>query len=264
MNGTVGAYYRRTYDMQPQLMLTPGLATVPSPAVCAGIGGQPLAPSSPTPCIINRYATNQADLLQKGRFGAYNLAFGEDIDIFGLSLSKNIAGVSVGAELSYRDNMPLISDPVVVLPAPLVPTTPGSISTENVPESGTPGATGETLHGVLNLLGLVGETALWDVRQLGDRTHVDAVAGRATERGGVQGPQRLRADRRSGQELLRPRGELHPDLVPGAAERRYARSCDLEPGHLRAILPSRRAARMALARSRSASRPTSARSIVST
>ena len=162
MNGTVGAYYRRTYDMQPQLMLTPGLATVPSPAVCAGIGGQPLAPSSPTPCIINRYATNQADLLQKGRFGAYNLAFGEDIDIFGLSLSKNIAGVSVGAELSYRDNMPLISDPVVVLPAPLVPTTPGSISTENVPKSGTPGATGETLHGVLNLLGLVGETALWD------------------------------------------------------------------------------------------------------
>ena len=114
------------------------------------------------PCIINQYATNRADLLQKGRFGAYNLAFGEDVDIFGLSLSKNIAGVSVGAELSYRDNMPLLSDPVAVLPAPLVPTTPGSISTENVPESGTPGATGETLHGVLNLLGLVGETPLWD------------------------------------------------------------------------------------------------------
>jgi hypothetical protein len=162
LDGTVGAYYRRTYDMQPQLMLTPGLANVPSPAVCVGIGGQPLAPTSPAPCIINQQATNQADLLQKGKFGEYNLAFGEDVDIYGISLSKSIAGISVGAELSYRDNMPLLSDPVNVVPAPLVPTAPGSIATTDVPKSGTPGATGETLHGLVNLLGLVGETPLWD------------------------------------------------------------------------------------------------------
>lgn len=162
LDGTVGAYYRRTYDMQPQLMLTPGLAASVASPTCTAIGGLPLTPTSPGPCIINQQATNQADLLQKGKFGEYNLAFGEDVDIFGISLSKGIAGVSVGAELSYRDNMPLLSDPVNVLPAPLVPTAPGSIATTAVPQSGTPGATGKTMHGLVNVLGLIGETPLFD------------------------------------------------------------------------------------------------------
>jgi hypothetical protein len=161
-DATIGAYYRRTYDMQPQLMLTPGFANVPSPAVCTAIGGQPLAARSPTPCIINPQATNQADLLGKGKFGEYNAAFAEDIDIFGLSLSKQILGVSVGAELSYRQNMSLLSDAVTVLPAPLVNPTLGQIATTDVPKSGTPGALGDTMHGLVNLLGVVGNTPFWD------------------------------------------------------------------------------------------------------
>jgi hypothetical protein len=32
----------------------------------------------------------------------YNLIYADEIDLFGVSLGKNIAGVSVGAELSYR------------------------------------------------------------------------------------------------------------------------------------------------------------------
>jgi hypothetical protein len=161
-DATLGAYYRRTYDMQGQLMLTPGFANVPSPAVCTAIGGRPLAATSPTPCIVNQQATNLNDLRTKGRYGMYNLAFGEDIDIFGVSLSKNIGGISVGAELSYRDNMPLVSDPVLVVPAPLVPNFPGSIATTAVPGSGTPGAVGTTMHGLVNLLGLLPETPLFD------------------------------------------------------------------------------------------------------
>lgn len=162
LDGTVGAYYRRTYDMLPQLILTPGFANVPSPAVCTAIGGQPLGPTSPTPCIINRQATNQADLLGKGKFGEYNLAFGEDVDIFGLSLSKQIMGVSLGAELSYRQNMPLLSEAVQVLPAPLVNRARGQIATTEVPETGTAGALGDTMHGVVNVLGLIGQTPFWD------------------------------------------------------------------------------------------------------
>jgi len=162
-DATFGAYYRRTYDMQPQLMLTPGLANVPSPAVCAAIGGQPLAPTAPTPCIINRQATNVADLRSKGRFGTYNLAYGEDIDIFGLSLSKQVFGVSLGAELNYRQNMPVLSDAVQVLPGPLVNPALGQISVADVAElEGTPGALADTLHGVVNLLGVMGETPLFD------------------------------------------------------------------------------------------------------
>jgi hypothetical protein len=162
LDGTVGAYYRRTYDMQPQLMVTPGLLTLPSPAVCQAVGGQPLSPASPTPCLINQQATNVADLRAKGRWGEYNVAYGEDIDIFGLSLSKQVAGVSVGAELSYRTGMPLLSDAVTVLPAPLVPLSPGAIATTAVPETGTPGAVGDTMHGLVNLLGVIGDTPLFD------------------------------------------------------------------------------------------------------
>ena len=43
-----------------------------------------------------------ADLQKFGKLGPYNGAYGDDIHIFGVTLSKNIAGVSVGAELSYR------------------------------------------------------------------------------------------------------------------------------------------------------------------
>jgi hypothetical protein len=170
LDGTLGAYYRRTYDMQPQLMVTPGLAASLPKAVCESIGGISLAPpaappATAAPCIINTDATNPGDLMQKGRAGQYNLAFGEDVEIYGLSLSKNVAGISVGAELSYRENMPLLSDPVTVVPGALLaaPTTPsGAIATSDVPKSGTPGAVGTTMHGVVNLLGLIGQTPLFD------------------------------------------------------------------------------------------------------
>ena len=162
-DATLGAYYRRTYDMQPQLMLTPGFANVPSPAVCTAIGGQPLAATAPTPCIINQQATNLADLRSKGRFGTYNLAYGEDIDIFGLSLSKQVFGVSLGAEINYRQNMPVLSDAVQVLPGPLVNPALGQISVADVADlEGTPGALADTLHGVVNLLGVMGATPLFD------------------------------------------------------------------------------------------------------
>jgi hypothetical protein len=166
VDGTLGAYYRKTYDMQPQVMITPGLANLPK-ATCIAIGGISFAPGAAppqtvAPCIINKNATNQADLVGKGKLGEYNVAFGEDIDIYGISLSKQIFGLSLGAELSYRQNMPLVSDPVTVLPAPLVPSTPGAIATTDVPKHGTPGAVGDTMHGLVNLLGIIGETPLFD------------------------------------------------------------------------------------------------------
>src|SRR6185503_15047088 len=49
-----------------------------------------------------------------------------------------IAGISVGAELSYRQNMPLLSQAVQVVPAPLVPLIPGSIATAALSSEGTP------------------------------------------------------------------------------------------------------------------------------
>lgn len=111
LQGTVGAYYRNFSDRSPQLMLK------------------------------NAPPAN-------GVAGTYHWAYADDIDLFGLSLSQNYGGVSVGAELSYRRNMPLVSTtvPVSVLPD----------------DGETPGARGETVHGVLNLVGVMSSNALFD------------------------------------------------------------------------------------------------------
>jgi hypothetical protein len=163
LDGTLGFYYRNATDIQPQAMVTPGLATGVPAALCNTIGGQPLPGNA---CIINRNATTVADLQKYGKYGLYNAAYGDNIHIYGVSLSKEIAGVSVGAEFSYRQNMPLASDPIFVVPAPLVPTVPGSIATTAVPTRGTPGALGDTYHGLLNGIWIVPKTGLFDTATL--------------------------------------------------------------------------------------------------
>ncbi|MCJ7451183.1 MAG: DUF1302 domain-containing protein [Steroidobacteraceae bacterium] len=181
-DATLGAYYRRTYDMQPQVMVTPALIPgFPNPGCAlvlngAYVGGNCLAdsvvayvpngtPGYPnyTPAALNQ--TGQ-DFINDGRVGTYNVAYGSGIDIIGLSLSKNIGGLALGAELSYRSDMPLISEPVQVLPAALrgvgVPLRPGAIWSDRLPKHDTPGAKGDTMHGLVNLVGLMGESPMFD------------------------------------------------------------------------------------------------------
>ena len=166
LDGTLGFYVRNATDVLPQLLVTPGVQALPSPQVCQGIGGQPLAPA-PTPCLINGNATSVAELQNYGKVGTYQLAYGNDIHIYGLSLAKQIAGVSVGAELSYRENMPLLSDPVVVLPAALVPAVSGAIATSAIPaRADTAGALGNTWHGVVNGVAILPKTPLFDTANL--------------------------------------------------------------------------------------------------
>jgi hypothetical protein len=159
LDGTLGFYYRNATDIQPQLVLKQGFSGLPT-ATCRAIGGIVVAPNA---CIINPAVTNVADLTQKGKAGEYGTAYGDDIQIYGITLSKNIGGVSFGAEISYRENMPLQSDPVPVLPAALVPSTPGAISTAAyTPGQGTPGALGNTWHGLINALWTMGKTPFFD------------------------------------------------------------------------------------------------------
>jgi hypothetical protein len=161
-DATIGAYYRRTYDMQPQAMLTPAVFPAALPAAnCSALGGTPIGP---TTCYINPQAASVAELQQYGKVGEYNVAFGKDVDIYGLSLSKQILGVSVGAEVSYRQDMPVLSDAIVVLPANFAAFVPGSITTTAAAaiDGDTPGAKADTMHGLVNLLGVVGKSPLWD------------------------------------------------------------------------------------------------------
>jgi hypothetical protein len=159
LDGTLGFYGRNTTDILPQVLLTPGLATTLPATTCTAIGGVPLGGTN---CIINQNATTPADLAKFGKFGTYQTAYGDNIHIFGVTLAKEIAGASVAAELSYRQNMPLQSANVLVVPAPLVGAFPGSIATTAVPSSGTPGALGDTVHGLVNVIQVLPRTALFD------------------------------------------------------------------------------------------------------
>jgi len=162
LDGTLGFYYRNATDILPQAVVTLGAAPGLPAGTCNAIGGIVV----PGACIVNPTATNPTDLLQKGKLGTYNLAYGDNIHIAGITLAKEFAGISVGAELSYRENMPLLSDPVIVVPAPLVPGFPGAIATTAVPANGTPGALGKTMHGILNAINIFPRTAFFDTATL--------------------------------------------------------------------------------------------------
>ena len=131
LDGTLGLYYRKTSDILPNLVLQP---------VAVGL-----------PQLIS------------GNVGSYNQFYVDDIDVYGFSLSKNVAGVSVGFDLNYRHNMPLSSVPATVNPTLGAAKAPGFIASFNG-ENGV--ARGNTVHAVLNGLTTFGDTPLWDSSSL--------------------------------------------------------------------------------------------------
>ncbi|UWF51914.1 DUF1302 domain-containing protein [Pseudomonas sp. N3-W] len=131
LDGTLGLYYRKTSDTLPNIVLQPVPVGVPQ--------------------------------LISGNAGSYNQFYVDDIDIYGLSLAKNIAGISFGLDLNYRHNMPLSSVPATVNPSAAAAGQPGVISSFNG-ENGV--ARGNTVHAVLNGLTTFGPTPVWDTAPL--------------------------------------------------------------------------------------------------
>ena len=106
LNATFGFYYRNYSDKMPQV-LGSNFNINPAPGV--------FLPAS------------------------YFLDYKSDIDLFGISFAKQIMGISVGSELSYRRNTPLTS---------------AWFSPE--------GARGDTMHAVVNFLTLLPKTPVFD------------------------------------------------------------------------------------------------------
>jgi hypothetical protein len=132
LDGTLGFYYRQTSDILPQATLDTRLTP-----------GLPLL--------------------------TYQFAYNDDIDIYGISLSKNIGGISVGSDLNYRENMTLASiapnyNPASFAALQAAGIDPGSAGVVNTPfKDGDPmAATGKTLHWTLNGLMTFSETPLFD------------------------------------------------------------------------------------------------------
>ncbi|MDD2058498.1 DUF1302 domain-containing protein [Pseudomonas sp. GD03860] len=85
---------------------------------------------------------------QQASSRTFGLAYGDDIDLYGVSLSTVLGGLSVGVDLNYRTNMPLVSS-VAALPAGALP-------------DDTPGARGNTVHGLVNAVGTLASSPLYD------------------------------------------------------------------------------------------------------
>jgi hypothetical protein len=147
LDGTLGFYYRNYTDKLLGLMVA---------------GGAP------------RSTQNPAGL-------QYQQFYGEDIDLYGISLSKQIAGVSVGAELSYRKNTPLTGQFLGTTPSALngmatsgnglLGLASGILRPLLYPTSGPAAITlkdnsyqarGNTIHLVLNAVGIVPATPFFD------------------------------------------------------------------------------------------------------
>ena len=165
LDGTLGAYYRVTADILPQGNATAAVRPNTSVGLCTALGRPMLGP---TTCYINPTAATVPEVLG-GTIGRYGAAYASDIKIYGLSLSKNVAGVSIGADLNYRENMPLLSDIVNVLPAsfaPLAAVLPAGALFAPPVDGETGAARGNTWHGVLNGFATFGDTPVWDAANL--------------------------------------------------------------------------------------------------
>lgn len=141
LDGTLGFYYRKTSDILPQAVADASKISLLAPATFSTLN--------------------------------YNYAYADDINIYGISLSKNIGDVSVGSDLNIRHNMPLASIAALYSPylasggGVLTPRSGATGVTTIAPQDGhSSSATGDTLHWTLNGVIALGQTPLYDSASL--------------------------------------------------------------------------------------------------
>jgi hypothetical protein len=130
LDGTLGLYYRRYTDKFAAMLITANPGAV-----------GPLSPTIPSPFKYRQY-------------------YAEDVDLVGVSLARQLLGASVGAELSWRHDTPLVAQSLGWAQAPASPLAP--ILFPHGPPSlagNSYQARGDTLHAVLNGVGVLSSTA---------------------------------------------------------------------------------------------------------
>jgi len=137
LDGTLGLYYRRFTDKVAALLLTDNP------------GGQgPLSPDWSSPFQYRQY-------------------YGEDVDLVGLSLAKELLGASLGAEVSFRRDQPLLAQTLgFAVPAPGVAA--DVLFPHGLPElvGNTYQARGDTVHALVNAVRIFAFPPLFDTASL--------------------------------------------------------------------------------------------------
>jgi hypothetical protein len=141
-----GAYYLNYYDKLPHGLIAE-VDLLKLPDFLGGLGG-PLS----------------GDLLPPNNvsIGRFKWSYKDNIDLLGLSFSKELWGISFGGDLVYRKNVALNPEAGAVFLGRA--TIPGVIDSgfDDFNESNYGGPVGDTLHLVLNAFGLLNTNALWD------------------------------------------------------------------------------------------------------
>ncbi len=169
LDGTAGLYLRRTSDLLPQANVR--LAGLPTALFGAGAVGQAVCKGF----IPGAAVAGNNCLFYPGQLSGnqYQLEYANGIDVLGLSLSKSVAGVAVGADLSYRRNMAIYSTPALLMPVGTNPAVLNALNAKvaptlvvvaaDLPKPGeVSGTRGNTIHGVLNFLGTTAKTPVAD------------------------------------------------------------------------------------------------------
>ncbi|MDR7284992.1 hypothetical protein J2X84_003836 [Pseudomonas corrugata] len=157
LDGTLGVYYRETSEILPQAWLDARGISSANP--------NGTRPAGQVPAVVNT--------LNSLSTATYQLAYADNIKIAGLSLSKDVGGISVGSDLNIRHNMPLASIPAIVSTTSplglgqglgLLPARTASTGViYDTPSRGdSMSATGDTLHWTLNGLLTLPKTPLSD------------------------------------------------------------------------------------------------------
>ena len=193
LDGTLGFYYRNTSDPMPVVLVN--------------------APNLQTPGL-------------PGLTGAeYLAAYADDIDIYGISLSKGVGPVSVGLDVNYRENMPLLSNFTTINPTLSAQAEQGLVNGDNLisASSRTPWYSGPRQDVPC---GTQRHRELWQYAVVGlllaGCRRIDDPSGQRRQGQAVlQGQLQLPRGRQSRHQCLLHRDQLHPDLVPGVSGRRY-------------------------------------------
>ncbi|AMO76080.1 hypothetical protein PcP3B5_26460 [Pseudomonas citronellolis] len=87
----------------------------------------------------------------------YLFVYPEDIKLFGLSASTKVGDANVAGEISFRDNMPLVSDASKLL----------VVDDQRIDGNHHPGyAVGQTIHAQVSTIWILPRVSLWDTSQL--------------------------------------------------------------------------------------------------
>lgn len=95
--------------------------------------------------------------------GRMKMTYKDDIDLFGLSASKELWGISFAGDLVYRKDQALAQDLAAALTGRVALVPPGTPTEfDSYDASNYGGPTGDTIHLVANAFGFLSTTPLWD------------------------------------------------------------------------------------------------------